>query len=613
MTQSFSDFLASARLAWQQELKRLDVRYNLISWSRALAFLAGVGLTWWLFRVAPIPALFAGAAALVAFMYLLKIHSELARQREDLKRKLDLLLEEEEVLAWNWLHREAGDSWIDPDHEFSFDLDLFGRGSLFQYLHRHGTLIGGKRLAEWLRFPSLNVGDILDRQQAVKELAAMPEWQIQFQSLGEGAQLRRESSDTLLSWIKEPSEYLGKKHIRWMLQLLPAALILSLIGWSAPLIPALANVMGSWALPGWVPLGIFLLNLGISGKEMGPITRQQNLFARKSALLKTYAGLLQQIEAAQWRATWLSDRQKRLLKKDRRASEAIDQFGELLYRLDQRLNFAAAILLNGLWLWDIRYIYRLEAWKEDHREELPQWLDVVADLDAINGLARTAAARPELHFPELSEGAFFFHATQLGHLLLRPQSRVDNDVKWDKPGEFLIVTGANMAGKSTFLRTVGTNLILAQIGAPVCAQHLALVPIQMMTSIRATDSLTDHESFFYAELKRLKAVIDRLKAQPPLFIIVDEMLRGTNSRDKQEGSRRFIEQLIQLGGVGMIATHDLSLGALATDYPAYARNKRFEVDIQQEQLFFDYQLLDGISQNLNATFLMQRMGIMPKE
>ena len=202
-------------------------------------------------------------------------------------------------------------------------------------------------------------------------------------------------------------------------------------------------------------------------------------------------------------------------------------------------------------------------------------------------------------------------AKLLGHPLIDPETRVDNDMNLGKPGEFLIITGANMAGKSTFLRTVGVNLILAMNGAPVCAKSYEFVPIPLMTSVRATDSLEDHESYFYAELKRLKMLIDKLKEGKPIFIIVDEMLRGTNSRDKQVGSRKFIEQLIQLKGTGMIATHDLSLGTLADDYPKYARNKRFEVDITDNQLTFDYTLRDGISQNLNATFLMQQMGIMP--
>ncbi|MEM6804719.1 MAG: hypothetical protein AAF696_25200, partial [Bacteroidota bacterium] len=274
-------------------------------------------------------------------------------------------------------------------------------------------------------------------------------------------------------------------------------------------------------------------------------------------------------------------------------------------------NAFAGILLNGTVLWDIKYMIRLEKWREAHREELSLWFEVIGKWDALLSWARFSYNHPDFVLPEILEGDFKMEAEGLGHPLLDPKTRVDNDMTLAKPGEFLIITGANMAGKSTFLRTVGVNLILAMNGAVTCAQNLRCSPIEMLTSVRATDSLQDHESYFYAELKRLKILIDKLREGKPIFIIVDEMLRGTNSRDKQEGSRQFIKQLIELKGVGMIATHDLSLGSLQDEFPDFARNKRFEVDITDEQLSFDYKLRDGISQNLNATFLMKQMGIMP--
>ena len=613
MNPTFTSFLSASKEAWQHSLSQLTRRFNLISWSRAIAFFAGVGLTWWLMRSMPVAAIFLGAVALIAFLYLLKIHAEVAALKEHVARKLDILGEEQEILAWNWLEREDGSSWRNPDHDFSYDLDLFGRGSLFQYLHRHGTSLGGNRLAQWLQYPSLDQSEILARQEAVKELAKQHEWQIRFQARGNDTSKQQEPPQSLLSWMEAPHAYVDNPSIRWMLILLPGLFFLSLAGWIITTIPSVYEMTGGMVIPGWVPIAVFLLNLGISGRHMGKISSQQNLFAKKSSQLKTYAGLLKEIEELEVSSPWLAERKNRLIREGETASNAIERLGELLYRLDQRLNIAAALLLNGTWLWDIRYMKRLELWKEEYKSYLPGWLEVIADLDALNSLARMAAARTDLVYPEIGTEDFHFKGDQLGHLLLNPDQRVDNKVEWSKSGEFLIVTGANMAGKSTFLRTVGTNLILGQIGSPVCAKSLSLVPIRMMTSIRATDSLTDHESYFYAELKRLKIIIDELKTQAPIFIIVDEMLRGTNSRDKQEGSRRFIEQLIGLKGVGMIATHDLSLGTLAEEYPEYARNKRFEVSIEGEALSFDYKLLDGISQNLNATFLMQQMGIMPKE
>lgn len=613
MNPTFSNFLSSKASEWQQALTQFNKRYNLISWSRAGAFLIGVGLVWWLMKATPVAAIFAGAVALVAFLYLLKVHSEVASMRDHIRRKLDILEEEQKILNWDWLERDAGDTWKNPEHNFSYDLDLFGRGSLFQYLHRHGTSLGGTRLAAWMQSPSLDKREILQRQAAVQELATKPEWQLQFQARGNDSEDQQKHPESLLTWMKDPYLYRENSTVTRILLFMPVLFTLSLLGWIVTTIPTINEALNGAYIPGWIPIAIFLTNLLISGRHMGRITQQQNLFAKKSSLLKTYAGLLREIEKLDASSPWLVSRKERIKREGELASNSIERLGELLYRLDQRLNIAAALVLNGIWLWDIRYMKRLEEWKHQFRDHLPDWLEVIADLDAINGLARIATGRTDLIYPEIGTEDFHFIGTGLGHILLDPASRVDNDVSWNKSGEFLIVTGANMAGKSTFLRTVGTNLILGQMGSPVCAKTLSLVPIPMMTSIRATDSLTDHESYFYAELKRLKIVIDRLREEAPVFIIVDEMLRGTNSRDKQEGSRRFIEQLIGLKGVGMIATHDLSLGTLADDYPDFARNKRFEVSIEDESLSFDYKLMDGISQNLNATFLMQQMGIMPKE
>ena len=603
---SFSESLKGLSAEWQASLSRLQLRYNRLSWARALVFLLGAAFTWWVFRWEPLTGILAGAGALLGFLYLLKIHGEVAEARDLLQHKLRLLEEEERIAAWQWLDRDPGQAWVNPQHDFSYDLDLFGRGSLFQYLHRHGTAIGGDQLARWLQSPFQEAATILEQQAAVKEMAPEIAWQLHFQALGQQNGLGSQRPDSLLEWLKTPVVYLHQPLYRWVLWVMPAAFFLSLLLWAA------GSFAGGPALPGWVPVAVFLLNLGISGREMNRISKQQQAFARQSKLLQTYAALLEQIENSGFQSPWFRARKQKLTDNGTKASEAIARLGELLYRLDQRLNIAAALLLNGAWLWDIRYVRRLEAWKHRYQLQLPQWLEVLADIDALNGLARTTAARPDLHFPEVDEGKFHFLATRLGHLLIRPGTRVDNDVAWRQPGEFLVVTGANMAGKSTFLRAVGTNLLLAQIGAPVCAAHIQLSPIRLITSIRATDSLTDHESFFYAELKRLKMIMDELRAAPPVFVIVDEMLRGTNSRDKQEGSRGFIEQLIVADGVGMVATHDLSLGQLADAHPEKVRNKRFEVDIRGDQLHFDYKLLDGISQKLNATFLMQQMGIMKR-
>jgi DNA mismatch repair ATPase MutS len=293
-----------------------------------------------------------------------------------------------------------------------------------------------------------------------------------------------------------------------------------------------------------------------------------------------------------------------------KASASIKELSSITRAFDQRLNAFAAFVLNATILWDVVCMFRLEKWKASAKDELPDWFEVLSEFDSLVSLGNFAYNHPDFNLPEIQQDPFAMKGIEMGHVLLDPNIRIDNTLELEGDGQYIIITGANMAGKSTFLRTVGTNLVLAMLGAPVCAKQFTFSPLKLHTSVRATDSLQDHESYFYAELVRLKAIVDRLKNGERLFVILDEMLRGTNSRDKQTGSRGFIEQLINLKGMGLVATHDLSLGSLMEEHPERVRNMRFEVDILEDRLEFDYKLKPGISQNLNATFLMKKMGIM---
>lgn len=595
----------------KEDLTSLNQRYNVLSWSRLAFFLIAAGITFLLFRADIIAGFVGGMILLGMFLYLIKIHTQVADRREHQQRLQDINLQEILVLKGEWLSLNDGDEFRDYNHPYTYDLDFFGRGSVFQYINRTGTIIGRQRLAGDLQSPPQQVEEITLRQEAIREISEKPEWNLNFQALGMGELESSDDTASILTWLKEDSYYTGHKIYPRLLVILPALLFLSFALWLLTGISALEPLWGGFRLPGSVPVFFFLLNLAIVGINLGRTGRQQVQVGKKSGMLKKYAALLQQIETKEFRSGLLQKDKKSLLSGQEMASQVIESLGDLSYMLDQRLNIFMGMLLNGTLLWDILYVYKLEKWRFQHRDDLPNWFEVISRWDALVSLSRYAYNRPDFIFPVVEDGDFHVRAEQLGHPLLDPAVRVDNDFTLNKPGEFLIVTGANMAGKSTFMRTVGVNLILAMNGAPVCASTYSFVPIQMITSVRAHDSLSDNESYFYAELKQLKKIIDKLKEGKPVFIIVDEMLRGTNSRDKQVGSRKFIEQLIQLRGVGMVATHDLSLGTLAEEYPDYARNKRFEVEIRGEQLAFDYKLMDGISQNLNATFLMQKMGIMP--
>jgi len=603
---------------YQEGIKKLsdkltseNRRYNLFAYGRAVVFVLGILACYLLFRLDYAWGIFGGFAFLAAFLYLIKIHAELAEEREHLKRLISIREHEIEALKGNRGAFDKGEEYINTDHAFSYDMDIFGRGSVFQAINRTGTIIGKEQLVKEFEQPFQASAFIRKRQQALAELAEKSEWALNFQALGLGKIESKDESQSMLDWLNEDAYFSKHPVYPALLWILPGIFLLSMLAYILPDIPALSSLFGGFRLPGYVPFAFFMLQLGIIGLNLKRTGKEQILVGRKSSMLNKYAALLQEIEGEVFETDLLKEAQNRLKPKGKLASEAIAELAQRSYMLDQRLNAFAGILLNGMVLWDIKYMIRLEKWREEYKEELPIWFEVIGKWDALLSWSRFQYNHPTFAVPEVVDGPFLMEAKELGHPLLDPATRVDNDMSLAKPGEFLIITGANMAGKSTFLRTVGVNLILAMNGAVVCAQSFRFAPIEMLTSVRATDSLQDHESYFYAELKRLKMLIDKLREGKPIFIIVDEMLRGTNSRDKQEGSRQFIKQLIELKGVGMIATHDLSLGTLQDEFPDYARNKRFEVDITDEQLSFDYKLRDGISQNLNATFLMKQMGIMP--
>jgi DNA mismatch repair ATPase MutS len=291
------------------------------------------------------------------------------------------------------------------------------------------------------------------------------------------------------------------------------------------------------------------------------------------------------------------------------ASLAIKKLHKISQAFDTRLNLFGWFLLNYFMLWDILQSIRLEKWRKKYGKDLEKWFSVLSELEALISLATFKYNHPQSIFPEIVNGDFIYQAQEASHPLLPPNQSVPNDISFSSLASFNIVTGANMAGKSTYLRTVGVNMILSLCGAPVLAKTCKIKPIQMFTSIRTKDNLARNESYFYAELLRLQSIINELKEGGPLFIILDEILKGTNSKDKEMGSKALVAQLIGLQAVGLIATHDLQLGSLINSFPKNVRNLCFEVDIQKDALFFDYKLREGISQNLNATFLMKKMGI----
>jgi DNA mismatch repair ATPase MutS len=267
------------------------------------------------------------------------------------------------------------------------------------------------------------------------------------------------------------------------------------------------------------------------------------------------------------------------------------------------------LFLNAFLLWDVRQIIALNKWKHKNRQQLPNWYQLIAEMEVLNSLATTHFNYPEWAIPDFSSEHFTLEAQNLGHPLIQQRQRISSDFSLKGQGKVALVTGSNMAGKSTFLRSLGVNIVLAQMGSPVCANGFIVSPNKLMSSMRIADNLAENTSTFYAELKKLKTIIEAVNRHEPVFILLDEILRGTNSLDKHTGSEALIRQLIKHEAIAVLATHDVELAKLEKEFPGSLENYHFDVQVEGEELYFDYKLKHGVCTSLNASILMKKIGI----
>lgn len=584
-------------LETESQLKKVKQRIYRTGTLRLILFIAGIaGIIYFRSTGWEIISLVA-CATFIPFLLLVKLHNKLFHEKDYLEKKIEINKQELQALNYNITAFDGGNEYVDPTHLYTYDLDMFGEHSLFQYINRTSTLLGKKRLASWFKMHLKNKSEIEKRQAAVQELTSQLKMRQEFRILGLLYQGKSADEEEIKAWASSPGHYRHNIFFRSLPAIVPAINII-LIGL------AMAGIL-PFSLAGAVFVGIALLSFLFSKG----ITRMQTLYGKKMQILGTYARLIRIIEEAELQSDALREVKALVCNNKKTASQAVKRLTDLMNALDQRNNIMMAMVLNGFLFWELRQAMRIEAWKENYAVDMPLWLEAISEMDAYCSLATFAYNHPQYVYPQIAMTPFCMKGKALGHPLMNRKTCVHNDIDIEKRPFFVIITGANMAGKSTYLRTVGINYLLACIGAPVCAEVLTLYPSQLITSLRTSDSLTDNESYFFAELKRLKLIIDKLNGGEQLFIILDEILKGTNSTDKQKGSFALIKQFMALQANGIIATHDLLLGTLVELFPNDIRNYCFEADITNNELTFSYKLKEGVAQNMNACFLMKKMGI----
>lgn len=524
------------------------------------------------------------------FLFLISKHTDLQYKRDRILALININETEIQVLNRNFHHLPDGGGYKDDNHHFAQDIDLLGKGSFYQYSNRTALSDGSDLLVELLL--SNTIEGISAKQEVVRELSQMTDWRQDFSAVATLVKADA-STSTIVSWLKAYSPYVPK-----------------FMGW-APNVFSLISIacIGGYLLgllPGYPILIILVIGLLLSGFYLKKTNKLAYDANRVQSTFQQYQRLILKIEEVEFSSDILRRRRNTVLSEELAASKLLKQFSSMLGALDQRNNMIFGLLGNGFLLWDFRQGYKLERWIARHGSKVEQWFNTIAFFDAYNSMGNFAYNHPTYTYPRLVDNNTVIKSTRASHPLLDPKKAVPNDIDIQRE-QFFIITGANMAGKSTFLRTVSLQIVMANIGLPVCAGEVEYNPIKLITSMRTTDSLTDDESYFFSELKRLKFIVDEIKTDN-YFIVLDEILKGTNSLDKAIGSRKFVEKLVGSKSTGIIATHDLSLCEASADLPQI-KNHYFDAEIIDNELHFDYTFKDGVCKNMNASFLLKKMEI----
>jgi len=573
---------------------KLTKKHNLISVVRlliALGFIAGL---YDYFKADRAPSLWIALVLAALFLIFIKIHDKISWNRKVKKTLIGINEDELLYLSNTAIPFEDGAANANPAHAYAWDLDIFGKNSLFQHLNRTATWIGKTKLAALL-LSLLPNARIQSNQLAVKELAAKIDWRQDVLALGKLINDSEEAYQKLVRWAKSPVKEIA---LIWVLiAYLSPVVLMGVLIW---FISSKQSFLGDTAL------ALFLLNLGVLIALNKQIRNEIVSLEKVSETIRMYGLIIEKIEQENFESEQLNNLKNTLKGKTGIAGAQIKKLSGLFSSLDSIQNWFAATVFNGFFLYHAHILGALIRWKKAHSAQIPVWLDVIGEFETLNSLANFSYNNPAFVFPVLNDRfEIAFH--DLGHPLIPEAKRICNTVDFNAHA-FIILTGSNMSGKSTFLRTLGVNMVLAGTGAPVCASHAAVHPLNVLVSMRMSDSLSDSESYFFAEVKRLKGIMDALESGG-CFVLLDEILRGTNSDDKRSGTLGVIKKIIQKKAIGAIATHDLEVCLITEEYPDTLTNQCFEVEIIDNELAFDYKLRAGVCRNKSATFLMQKTGI----
>ncbi len=587
-------FYASRAESYKSQYETLKKKETYWAFARLFAFIGTLAIIFAGFSISEGVGIVVIFPSLAAFGFVINHHLKIAKEKDRNQYLYEINLAETECLQGNYSVFANGSEFSEKEHPYLNDLDILGPHSLFQYVNRTNTQPGAATLAEWLKRPA-PYSEISKRQDAVKELASQIDWRQTLRSVFYINPSSTTNPDKLMDWCNSPSEFKQKERLRIFLWITSFAILGSTVLW-------ILNFPSAW-------LSItILISFAINYAYIKRINTIQANLSKSYAMLESYADIIKLIERGRFGSEKLIDLKSKL-NGNVSASLILKQLSQLSKKLDYRLNLLVGLPLNLLFFWDIHQCLKLEKWKIENTEKIDGWFKAMAEFEAISSLSNLYFNNPSWILPEVTNDYFHLSMKGAGHPLIITEKRILNDFTVNNEIKIALVTGSNMSGKSTFLRTCGVNIILAMAGAPVCAEKFSVSHVHIYSSMRIADSLEENTSSFYAELKKLAQIIKVVEQKEKVFLLLDEILRGTNSNDRHTGSVALIKQLIKNNAPGIIATHDLSLSSLTEEHGQTIDIYNFDVKIQGEELYFDYKINRGICKSLNASILMKKMGI----
>ncbi|WP_394837511.1 MutS family DNA mismatch repair protein [Pendulispora rubella] len=591
------DVYEAGKAARTREIAALELR------SRSMGMLTTIaGVAWVVFICVivwmPLPSIFWGVEFLLvmSFVVLWVAHGRLQTKKDLVEAALRF---HERGLArlegkWNE-HGASGEEFATPNHPYAGDLDIFGPNSLYRFLNLTETRFGSAHLAAWLKgagsdFPN----GVRERQEAARDLAGRHAFREGLSATGAILGEEKPDPEPFLTWAGGAAP-------------LEASPILVLAAKALPILTT-ASLVFAKSLPSGIWVGLLILQWiivspkrAVVGRIVGSVNSMEGGFSR-------FAEMLAAVEGQSFEAPLLVQCKKRLSSTGTSATHEMGRLGRILSFVGARENALFRLTMGPLLLWDFNCAVALERWRLRAGTSARTWLSTLGEVEALSSFAALAHDHPEFAWPTLSNVSHL-DARGLGHPLIVSSKRVDNDVVLEHPGSVLLVTGSNMSGKSTLLRAVGINAVLALAGAPVCAQSLVIGDLRVVTSMRVRDSLAEGVSHFYAELQRLKMVVDMSRGERTVLFLLDEILHGTNTRERLIGARSIVRKLVAYKAMGAVSTHDLGIADLETELPHAVRNVHFQEQVTGDKMTFDYKLREGVVQSSNALILMKLVGL----